>query len=170
MLRPSVWCRLMVLRHRGPQWPPPLHFLNPLVYPSPALSKSSPDFCSEWKQVNYEIEFLGIWPVQPHPLFLFFPREGEIKQKQVRVRVSAEAEYQPLCLFSPTENTPLFSHWRGMWGKRGKNKTCWARKITICLNNLLACAHRCWLVVAWFNSIFLHQSTAVTEQVPIPVI
>lgn len=131
------WCRVTGCLNN------PLFFISwtPFIPPSLALSKSSPLFSPSWEQVKWEIEFHGIWPVWLHPLFLPPPppwntHKSERKQKHVcpLLRIS-------LCTcspqFSPTENTPLFSHWRGTERVVREGKTCQATKLSICLNSLL---------------------------------
>lgn len=104
--------------------PPLVHFLNPLISPPLALPKSSPRFSGEWKQVNYKIEFPGIWPVWLHPLiffFFFFPTKRTHEREREKAKAGlSPPEYRPLCLFSPIENKPCFSHRRGTERREGR--------------------------------------------------
>lgn len=68
------------------------------------------------EQVKWEIVFPGIWPMRLHPFFF----SHEIHTREKGKAGLSPPENQPLCLFSCTENSPLFSHWRGTERERGR--------------------------------------------------
>ena len=125
-LYPSAWCRLS---HRGPQNPPSGSFPERLYL---SLSESSLLFSSEWKQVNYKIEFLETWPVTWPTVCsegFFSPTKHTWKKAKAGLFLS---EYRPLC---------WFSHWRGTERWEGRKNLS---------DNLLACVRARWHFVAWF--------------------
>lgn len=108
---------------RGPQYSPALvHFLSLPFFISPCLALSKPSLPpsaavveNRWNERRRFLES-DLFGSTSCYFFLLFPWIARAKAKAGR----SPPENQPLCSLSPNENTPLFSSYRGMEGREGR--------------------------------------------------